>query len=82
MQDGRDLFPEDKQYVYFHDILPKLLLNNERKYGVCPQDIQTHSVRKGAATYCCAGAHVGSAVITASLRAGWSDGRVKERDLK
>ena len=39
----------------------------------------THSVRKGAATYCCTGVHPGPPVISVCLRTGWSVGRVKER---
>ena len=49
---------------------------------MCHQDIGTHSIRKGAATYCCAGVHPGPPVISVCLRAGWSVGRVKERYLK
>ena len=85
LQDGKDLFPGESQHTRFHDILLKLIHNNEDEYfqiGVSAQDIGTHSVRKGAATYCCAGVHPGPPVISVCLRAGWSVGRVKERYLK
>ena len=42
----------------------------------------SHSIRKGAATYCCAGVHPGPPIVSVCLRAGWSLGRVKERYLK
>ena len=85
LQDGKDLFPGEDQHNRFHGILLKLLVDNEHEYnaiGVSHQDIGTHSVRKGAATYCCAGVHPGPPVISVCLRAGWSVGRVKERYLK
>ena len=50
--------------------------------GVDPKNLGTHSIRKGAATYCCAGVHPGPPVVSVCLRAGWSLGRVKERYLK
>ena len=45
-------------------------------------ELGTHSIRKGAATYCCAGIHPGSPIVSVCLRAGWTIGRVKERYLK
>ena len=45
-------------------------------------EIGSHSIRKGAATYCCAGVHPGPPIVSVGLRAGWTIGRVKERYLK
>ena len=49
---------------------------------VDPDEIGSHSIRKGAATYCCAGVHPGPPIVSVCLRAGWTIGRVKERYLK
>ena len=48
---------------------------------VDPKEIRFHSIRKGAATYCCAGVHPGSPIVSVRLGAGWTLGRVKERYL-
>ena len=45
-------------------------------------EIGSHSIWKGAATYCCAGVHPGSPIFSVCLRAGWTIGRAKERYLK
>ena len=60
LQDGKDLFPREQQHVPFYVTLYKLILKNTHEYShiiVCHQYIGTHSVGKGAATYCCAGFH-------------------------
>ena len=49
---------------------------------VDPDDIGSHSICIGAATYCCAGVHPGPLIVSVYLRAGWTIGRVKERYLK
>ena len=56
--------------------------NDYLNINVVASDMGTHSIRKGAATYCCAGVHPGPPVISVCLRAGWTIGRVKERYLK
>ncbi|ETW03689.1 hypothetical protein H310_05075 [Aphanomyces invadans] len=43
------------------------------------EDIGTHSVRKGAATYVCSGSTAGPSIISVCLRCGWSLGNVVER---
>ena len=63
----------------------RIFNNNKDLYRakhVDPDELGTHSVRKGAATYCCAGVHPGPPIVSVCLRAGWKIGRVKERYLK
>ena len=79
------LFPGTLQKKRFGK---NLMANLKRYYheyqamGSSPEDLGTHSVRKGAATYCCTGVHPGPPIVSVCLRAGWTLGRVKERYLK
>ena len=47
-----------------------------------PEEIGSHLIRRGTATYCRAGAHPDPPIVSVCLRAGWTIGRVKERYLK
>ena len=47
-----------------------------------PKETGSHSIRKGAATYCCVGVHPGPPIVYVCLQAGWRIGRVKEQYLK
>ena len=49
---------------------------------VDPKEIGFHSIRKGVTTYYCAGVHPDPPIVSVYLRAGWTIGRVKERNLK
>jgi len=83
--DGGKLFPGSEQKSRFGKCLHRIFNNNRDlylSYHVDPQELGTHSIRKGAATYCCAGVHPGPPVVSVCLRAGWTIGRVKERYLK
>ena len=83
--DGGKLFPGSDQKSRFGKSLHKILNNNKDLYHakhVDPEELGTHSIRKGAATYCCAGVHPGPPIVSVCLRAGWTIGRVKERYLK
>ena len=83
--DGGKLFPGSDQKSRFGKSLHKTFVSNRDLYlskHVDPEELGTHSIRKGAATYCCAGVHPGPPVVSVCLRAGWTIGRVKERYLK
>ena len=83
--DGQKLFPGSKQRGRFNRLFHDLLVKNKDvflSHGVDPSLLGTHSIRKGAATYCCAGVVPGPPVVSVCLRAGWTLGRVKERYLK
>ena len=72
--ENQKLFPGIKQRARNKDIY----LN----HGQDPSLLGTHSIHKGAATYCCAGVHPGPLIVSVCLRTGWTLGRVKERYLK
>ena len=83
--DGGKLFPGTEQKSRFGKCLHRILNNNRDLYHakhVDPEELGTHSIRKGAAAYCCAGVHPGPPIVSICLRAGWTIGRVKERYLK
>jgi len=50
--------------------------------GINPSDIGVHSIRKGAATYCCNGTPTGVAFSAVCARAGWTVGNTKDRYLQ
>ena len=82
---GEQLFPGPNQKKRFNTMLHKVLGCNEEIFQnifVDITEIGSHSIRKGAATYCCAGVHPGPPIVSVCLRAGWTIGRVKERYLK
>ena len=79
------LFPGENQKKRFGKQLSAILKRYYHEYqdiGVTPEDIGTHSIRKGAATYCTCAVHPGPPIVSVCLRAGWTIGRVKERYLK
>ena len=83
--DGHKLFPGPKQRGRFNRLFHEFLMKHKDTYldnGQDPTLLGTHSIRKGAATYCCAGVVPGPPVVSVCIRAGWSLGRVKERYLK
>ena len=49
---------------------------------VDPKEIGSHSIRKDAATYYCAGVYHGPPIVSVCLRAGWTMGRVEDRHPK
>ena len=82
---GGKLFPGSEQKSRFGKCLHRIFKSNRDLYlsqHVDPEELGTHSIRKGAATYCCAGVHPSPPVDSVCLRAGWTIGRVKERYLK
>ena len=83
--EGGRIFPGSEQRTRFNLIFHYFLTKYRELYlscGIDPKEIGTHSIRKGAATYCCTGVHPGPPVVSVCLRGGWSLGRVKERYLK
>lgn len=80
------LFPGTSQSSRFSKILSKVILEN-RDYSLqCgiedPSDIGTHSIRKGAATYCCSGCTGGPDIGSVSSRCGWKLSGVLDRYIK
>ena len=79
------LFSGSDQKKRFNSCLHRVMHYNTHIYKtsfVDPKEIGSHSIRKGAAMYCCADIHPGLPIVSVCLRAGWTIGRVKERSLK
>jgi len=72
--DGGKLFlGADQKSRFGSKCLHKILNNNRDLYHakhVDPEELGTHSIRKGATTYCCAGVHPGPPIVSVCLRAG------------
>ena len=84
-RDGKKIFPGEASHNRFDQEFKRIMELHDNDYlniNVVYSDLGTHSIRKGGATYCCAGVHPGPPVISVCLRAGWTIGRVKERYLK
>ncbi|DAZ99922.1 TPA: LOW QUALITY PROTEIN: hypothetical protein N0F65_011845, partial [Lagenidium giganteum] len=81
------LFPGAAQYDRSRNILhtivrtPVVAAESKRR-GVDPTDVGTHSIRKGAATYCSSGSTSCPASTAVHLRAGWSLGGVQNTYLR
>jgi hypothetical protein len=81
------LFPGGKQYDRYRQNLSKVLRQEELQdelemWGISPEDIGTHSTRKGAASYCTSGSTAGPSNAAVHLRAGWSMGAVQNTYLR
>jgi hypothetical protein len=50
--------------------------------GIDPANIGVHSIRKGAAMYCCNGTTAGVSFAAVCVQAGWTMGNVKDRYLQ
>src|SRR5205814_1526406 len=76
------LFPGDKQEARFghllHQVLNNLTDSDEMHLGAKPKDVGTHSIRKGAITFC-TGMAGGPSISCIYLRAGWSFGDTQDR---
>jgi hypothetical protein len=83
LSEGR-VFPGNRQYKRFGDLLRVVLRNNAdavRHCGHDPKDIGVHSIRKGAATY--ASSQPGGPPAAAiCVRAGWTMGNVQDIYIK
>ena len=83
--ESQKLLPGIKQRVRFNRLFHDLLVRHQDTYllhGEDPSLLGTHSIRKGAATYCCTAVTPGPPIVSVCLRAGWALGRVEERYLK
>ena len=70
-----------KSYQRFQKYLKRLVTScreEVERLGVNPKDIGVHSVRKGAATYCCGGTTAAPHIAAVCNRAGWTKGKVKD----
>ena len=72
---------DDDSYRRFQKYLSKLLKLHKEEIellGGCIEDIGVHSIRKGAATYCCGGTTAAPHIAAICNRAGWTMGKVKD----
>ena len=72
---------DDGSYKRFQKYLKKLVADNAcdvERMGFNPIDIGVHSIRKGAATYCCGGTTAAPHIAAVCNRAGWTMGKVKD----
>ena len=82
---GKKLFPGKDQKKRFNTCLHRVTKSNSHLYetiDVKTEELGSHSICKGATTYCCAGVYPGLPIVSVCFRAGWTDGRVKEQYLK
>ena len=83
--DSGYLFSGSSQYDRFRKLLSRIVTEHAdeiRRLGIDPKNIGVHSIRKGAATYCCNGTPTGVAFAAVCIRAGWTMGGVKDRYLQ
>ena len=79
------LFPGSNQYHRYATILKKVITENSEEFlaiGVKPQDIGTHSARKGAATLAASGCTVSPSMAAICNRAGWKLGGSRDKYIK
>lgn len=86
---SKELFPgaQKTQKARFRTRLNEALQHPRIKgllerYGLAPEDIGSHSFRKGAGTYCSSGCTGGPSIISVLLRGGWEIGAVLDRYLR
>ena len=82
-----ELFPGNNQYDRFQKILARTVhLDNVaielERLGLGPEDIGTHSMRKGAATFCSSGSTACPSSSAIHLRAGWTLGGVQDSYIR
>ena len=85
--DASQLFPGAGQYDRYSKILHRLLAQPELTSelavrGIDPDQIGTHSVRKGAATFAASGSTACPSSTAVTLRAGWTLGGVQDTYLR
>jgi hypothetical protein len=78
------LFPGANQYDRFRKSLKRISEIPQVKhffqcYNIEPDNLGTHSLRKGAATYCSSGSSAAPPVQAINLRAGWAMCGVQDR---
>jgi hypothetical protein len=81
------LFDGKDQYDRFRKIMGRTFENKEciaelSRRGIYSEDIGTHSIRKGAATFCASGSTACPSPIALHLRAGWALGGVQDTYMR
>ena len=72
---------DNKSYQRFGKYLSDLMKQNKsavEQLGISIENVGVHSIRKGAATYCCAGTTAAPHIAAVCNRAGWTMGKVKD----
>ena len=72
--------PETRFSDIFRKVIAKLPTEEARQLGGTKAELGTHSIRKGASTYCC-GMVNGPSAVHVFLRGGWMVGGVKDRHI-
>ena len=83
-ESGR-LFSGGKQYDRFRKLLGRIVEKHSkeiRRMDIDPKDLGVHSIRKGAAAYCCNGTTSGVSFASVCNCAGWSMGGIKDHYLQ
>ena len=77
------LFPGNSQYDRYRKVLGRICENEAKaeleSRGIKSKDIGTHSVRKGASSFCSSGSTACPPSVAVNLRAGWAMGGVQDR---
>ncbi|POM80249.1 Hypothetical protein PHPALM_1941 [Phytophthora palmivora] len=81
------LFPRNAEYERFRKLLGRVLKGPQaaaelERRGTIAGDIGTHSMPKGAPTFCSSGSTACPPSVAVHLRAGWSMGGVQDRYLR
>ena len=76
---------DKNSYQIFGKYLQKLVAANKvevERLGINIEEIGVHSIRKGAATYCCGGTTAAPHIASVCNRAGWTMGKVKYKYIQ
>lgn len=84
---GNCLYPGSNQYERFRKLLERssqveAISRELERRSIDHKDLGSHSMRKGAATYCSSGCTSGPSISAIHLRAGWAMGGVQDRYLR
>lgn len=84
---SQKLFAGTYQTARFGEVLTRIKIRPDvaavlETYSLKPDDIGTHSLRKGAITYVCSGSMAGPSIASICLRCGWSLGGVQDRYIR
>ena len=81
-----NLFPGNAQYDGFRKLLVNILTKNCAEEllsrGMLPTDIGTHSVKKGATSFCSGGSTVGPSGTAVKPRGGWTMGGIQDTYMR
>ena len=81
------LFPGGNQSSRFSRMLQETLSSDQGKlecalHGLTPNQLGTHSCRKGSSTFACSRCTAGPSISSVCIRAGWSMGNVQDRYIR